>query len=111
MLPLFIVRQGDVHSLAALWLAQFIGEDMAEFKVGTIFRPKADTIHFNRYGKFIGRVSNVEADRFTWYVIDEGNGVSPVVMGNAKTNTSLYDLPEFEDITDLYNSPLYQALL
>lgn len=78
-------------------------------KVGDIFAPKVGTIHFKSYGNFVGKVISVVngVDQIYWNVLEGGHELFPVQTGRY-TNTTHID--ELEVITEIYNSPLYQAL-
>lgn len=79
-------------------------------KPGTIFAPKKGSTHHLIYGDFVGRV--LKYDKETdwveeWEVLEEGFGKAPVRKGSKPTTSGTFD---FVDITNIYNSPLWQAL-
>lgn len=82
---------------------------MAKFKVGDYFAPKPGTDHHRWYGEFVGRVTWINDDSTyfnNWEVIEEGIGNLPIVKGG-NPNSPTEDMM---NITDIYNSPLWNAL-
>lgn len=80
-----------------------------EFRVGTIIAPKKGSGHHKRYGNFVGEIKTViYGGSIEWRVLEEGNGNWPVKSGNHEVKTT--GIEDFEDITDIYNSPLWRAL-
>lgn len=56
----------------------------------------------------MGKIEVEESYSVKWSVIEEGNGVLRENLGYRLVMTSTTD--DFEDITEIYNSPLWKAL-
>lgn len=78
-------------------------------KVGTIFAPKVGSNHLRMYGNFVGQCTQLDDDGAVyWNVLEGGKNNPPVTFGNKRILTLSSE--DFQDITEIYNSPLYEAL-
>lgn len=77
-------------------------------KVGTIIAPKKGSYHHDAYGDFVGRINNTSGVMWEWTLLEEGNGILTKRFGKYLRTDK--DSDDLEDITLLYNSPLYEAL-
>lgn len=79
-------------------------------KPGTVFAPKKGSNHHRMYGDFVGRVLKYDKKGDCieeWEVLEEGFGNTPVRKGIRPNTSGTYD---FVDISNIYNSPLWNAL-
>lgn len=84
-----------------------------KFKEGDVVSPKPGTYHHRTYGAFIAQVVKVDECTYYFKVIDAGKGTQPVIKTGDRYdfNTIGESADKQFEISLIYHSPLYQALL
>jgi hypothetical protein len=82
-----------------------------KFKVGDVVCPKPGTMHFLKYGPFLGEITGASGSWYSWKVLGEGFGISPVNKRYRSVTTDASSADEEFELTEVLKSPLYQALL
>lgn len=82
---------------------------MSKLKVDDYFCPIKGSMHHREYGDFVGRVKRIiDGGRIYWETVEVGKNNYPAIRNNIVLYTD--NDHDFENITEIYNSPLYQAL-